>query len=106
MMTQAFYTGLSGLRSNQGAIDIVANDIANISTVGYRGYNAEFSSLFEKELATTSDSSTIGLGSRLSGSTMDTSIGDMQLSDKNTDLAISGIGWFGVAGRFTCNCRR
>lgn len=98
MMTQAFYTGLSGLRSNQGAIDIVANDIANISTVGYRGYNAEFSSLFEQELATTSDSSTIGLGSRLSGSTMDTSIGDMQLSDKNTDLAISGNGWFGVVG--------
>lgn len=102
MMTQAFYTGISGLRSNQGAIDIVSNDIANISTVGYRGYNSEFSSFFEKELATTSASSStsslVGLGSKLNASSMDTSFGDMQISDKNSDLAISGNGWFGVVG--------
>ena len=102
MMTQAFYTGISGLRSNQGAIDIVSNDIANISTVGYRGYSSEFSSFFEKELATTSASSStsnlVGLGSKLNASSMNTSFGDMQISDKSSDLALVGNGWFGVVG--------
>jgi len=50
MMTQAFYTGISGLRSNQTAIDVISDNLANISTTGYRGYNAEFSSLFENTL--------------------------------------------------------
>ena len=102
MMTQAFYTGISGLKSNQSAIDITANNLANISTVGFRGYNAEFTTLFEKELVTSSSNSSsknlIGSGSRVNGSSMDTALGDVLLSDTNTDLAIVGNGWFGLAG--------
>ncbi len=102
MMTQAFYTGISGLKSNQTAIDVVSNNIANISTVGFRGYTSEFTSLFEKELNTTtqtsSNNSLVGLGTTLSASSMDTKEGDIALSSKNTDLAIAGNGWFGIGG--------
>ena len=49
-MTQAFYTGLSGLRSNAQAIDVVTDNLSNISTVGFRGYSTEFSSMYQKAI--------------------------------------------------------
>lgn len=100
-MTQAFYSGLSGIRSHQTAIDISSNNIANISTIGYRGYNTEFASLFEKSLNTTAQmgptTDSIGMGSRVNASTMDRSEGSLRLTDRSTDLAIYGNGWFGVS---------
>ncbi|MDF1875369.1 flagellar hook protein FlgE [Sulfurimonas sp. SAG-AH-194-I05] len=100
MMTQAFYTGISGIRSNQSGIDIVADNLANISTVGFRGSEYEFASLFESSLNTTASSSsnTVGVGSRLQATKMSESQGALQLTDRSTDLAIQGEGWFGVTG--------
>jgi len=100
MMTQAFYTGLSGIRSNQTAIDIESDNIANISTVGFRGSQAEFSSLYNEAIHTndssTPTSSTIGIGSRVQATATKGSQGSLSLTDRNTDLAIDGDGWFGV----------
>jgi len=100
MMTQAFYTGLSGLRSNQTAIDITSNNIANISTVGFRGYNSEFANLFEDSLSSVGGNSvnpsSIGIGTRVQSSTMNTETGSFALSDRSTDMALEGDGWFGV----------
>ncbi|WP_324171811.1 flagellar hook-basal body complex protein [Sulfurimonas sp.] len=101
MMTQAFYSGISGLKSNQTGIDIVSNNIANISTVGFRGYNVEFSSIFEKSINTVVNSSTyssVGVGVKVTASTMNRDIGVIQLAESSTNLAIIGNGWFGVKG--------
>jgi len=102
MMTQAFYTGLSGLKSQQQAIDVISDNLANTSTIGFRGYSTEFSSLFEEMIQTStalsSVDSSIGLGTRVSSVVMDESRGAFQLSDRSTDLAILGDGWFGVQG--------
>ncbi len=101
-MIQAFYTGISGLRTNQTAIDAVSDNIANVSTVGYRGYNVEFSSLFEESINTQSASSSvdssIGVGSKVNATVMNEDNGSLILSDKSTDLAINGDGWFSVQG--------
>lgn len=103
MMSQAFYTGVSGIKSHQSSMDVVSDNISNISTVGFRGYTTEFSSLFEKMVHTTSGSSTVnstvGLGTNVCAISMDESAGTYQLSDRSTDLAIFGDGWFGVQGR-------
>jgi len=96
MMTQAFYTGLSGLMSQQTAIDIEADNIANISTIGFRGSNAEFASLFERTVVSTMDHSSVGIGSRVQTSSINMQNGAIQLTDRNTDLAISDEGWFGI----------
>ncbi len=102
MMTQAFYTGVSGIRTGQTAIDATADNLANISTVGYRGYGVEFSSLFEGMLntsdGTTSVNSSIGVGSRVQTTSMDQNAGSLMLTNRSTDLAIYGDGWFGVQG--------
>ena len=100
-MIQAFYSGISGLRTGQSAIDINADNIANISTTGFRASNAEFASLFEDSkgsMATSTNPSTIGAGVKLQASTIDLSQGSFALSDISTDMAIEGDGWFGVIG--------
>jgi len=101
MMTQAFYTGLAGIKTYQTAIDVTSDNIANLSTVGYRSYSAEFSSLFEEDTNTqslkTSVDSSVGIGTRVSTTSMDMgNDGSLELTDRNTDLAIYGNGWFGL----------
>jgi flagellar hook protein FlgE len=100
MMTQAFYTGLSGLKSSSYGIDVVSNNLANVNTAGFRGSNYEFSSLFEQSMCTVhnSTSDSIGLGTSLQATPMIESSGSYLLSDRSTDLAIFGDGWFGVQG--------
>jgi flagellar hook protein FlgE len=100
MMSQAFYTGLSGLQTSQVSIDVIADNLANTSTIGYRGYTAEFSNMFESMINTSAESSSVnssvGTGVVLSGTKMDESQGVFQLTPSSTDLAILGDGWFGV----------
>ena len=99
-MTQAFYTGISGIKNNSTGIDILANNIANVSTVGYRGYTTEFSSIFEKNIATgTASNDSIGYGVQVQATSMVQEQGSLASSDRNTDIAILGDGWFGVQGK-------
>jgi len=100
MMTQAFYTGISGLKVYSQGIDVVSDNLANISTIGFRSYGAEYSSLFEKTLSSASSnltlSNTIGVGVNMQATTMSQAQGSLALSDRSTDLAIMGDGWFGI----------
>ena len=97
MMIQAFYTGVSGLKNNSTGIDVIANNIANVSTVGFRGYNTEFASLFEDAISTgTIAGQNTGTGVKVQTTSMMTEQGALTQSDRSTDLAIQGNGWFGV----------
>ena len=99
MMSQAFYTGISGLKSSQFAIDVVSDNLANISTVGFRGSEYEFASLFEEMLsAGSTPSDSVGIGSRLQATAIKSGQGSLELTDRSTDLAILGDGWFGIQG--------
>ena len=100
-MIQAFYTGISGLKTYSAGIDVVSDNLANTNTVGYRGYNVEFASMFENSLASANAGvidSSIGVGTQLKTTSMIQTNGSLLLSDKSTDMAIDGDGWFGVQG--------
>ncbi|MCW8838372.1 MAG: flagellar hook-basal body complex protein [Thiovulaceae bacterium] len=101
MMTQAFYSGLSGLRAGQTAIDITANNISNISTTGFRAYKAEFSNLFEDAMVSQGgdslNPSSVGIGTQIQASSMVLGNGSYSLSERSTDMALDGAGWFGVS---------
>jgi len=102
MMTQAFYTGLSGLKASSQAIDVISDNLANTSTIGYRGYSAEFANIFETAINTDSKgssvNSSVGVGTSVNAIVMDQSQGVLQLSPSANDLAILGDGWFGLEG--------
>ena len=101
-MTQAFYSGISGIKTYSTSIDVVSDNLANISTVGFRGYSAEFSSLFEEQLQTTNSlasfDDTVGIGTKIQSTAMLQATGTFMQSDKSTDLAINGNGWFAIQG--------
>ena len=100
MMTQAFYTGISGIKTHQTAIDITSDNLANISTTGFRGSEYEFTSLFEDSLNTAHSLTTcsIGIGSRLQATAIKQEQGVLELTDRSTDLALLGEGWFAIQG--------
>lgn len=101
-MFQSIYSGVTGLQSFQTGIDVLANNIANVNTVGFRGSTTEFSNIFELEVSSThnSSSSQIGLGSQVNAISLDTSLGSYYQTENSTDLAIAGDdGWFGLTGQ-------
>lgn len=100
-MIQAFYTGINGMQTNSSGISIVSDNLANVDTVGYRGSNYEFSSLFEESIVAgvSSSNNTVGYGSSLQATPMTNSSGSYIPTNRSTDLAILGNGWFGVQGK-------
>jgi len=102
-MNQTFYNGLSGLISQQHTIDALGNNIANVNTVGYKRSNTpSFSTHFSSALANSSNGpveSQKGHGTKVAAITTDIKQGSFQPSERPLDIAIDGIGWFGVKDR-------
>ena len=98
-MNQAYYSGISGVMTHQYGLDVVADNVANVNTVGFKGSTAEFTDLFTNLLVSAGSTPTtndIGLGSRLQSTTTQMQNGTLLASDRFNDLAIGGNGWFGV----------
>lgn len=102
-MLKSLFSGVSGLQSHQVAMDVESNNIANVNTVGFKYSRANFSDLLAqtKAIATAPQGELggknpvqVGLGSTVSSMTRIFSQGSVQNSDKNTDVAIQGDGFF------------
>ncbi|MDD3342574.1 MAG: flagellar hook-basal body complex protein [Sulfurospirillaceae bacterium] len=101
-MNASFYNGISGVKSQQFGMDVWADNISNISTIGYRGSTPEFSSLFSTALTGSyfdPTSNDIGLGAQSQTTGLDLTEGVLANTDNPFDMAISGEGWFGVQGQ-------
>lgn len=106
-MIRSMSSALSGLRNHQVMLDVVGNDIANVSTVGFKSSSTVFSDVLTQTLqgagapsATTAGTNPaqIGLGSRLAGTVQSFTQGALQRTGRTTDLAIQGDGFFVVSG--------
>ena len=105
-MLKSLFSGVAGLQSHQVAMDTESNNIANVNTVGYKYSRANFSDLLSqtRSIATAPQGNLggknavqVGLGSTVSSTTRIFSQGSMQNSDKNTDIAIQGDGFFVIS---------
>jgi len=105
-MLKSLYSGVSGLQSHQIAMDVESNNIANVNTTGFKYSRANFSNLLAqtKSIATApqgelggKNAVQVGLGSTVSSMTTIFSQGSIQNTDKNTDVAIQGDGFFIVS---------
>ena len=95
----SMFTASSGLNAQSQALGMISNNIANVSTVGYKRTDASFSSL-----VTTQNQSTLYTpgGVKVSQNARISQAGVLQQSSSATDLAISGSGMFVVrAGNTT-----
>ena len=105
-MMRSLWAGVSGLQAHQIAMDIEGNNIANVNTTGFKYSRANFSDLLSQtaKIATApqgelggKNSMQIGLGTQISSVTKIFKQGSIQTTDKNTDLAIQGDGFFVVS---------
>ena len=102
-MGTALFTGVTGLSAHQSRMDVVANNIANVSTVGYRGSRADFQDVLSQTLEAGSGASgdyggsdpmQIGLGVTLGGITVNQTQGSVITTGVASDLMIDGNGFF------------
>lgn len=95
----AFYNGISGVKSQSFGIDTTANNIANINTVGYKYSNAEFKDVFYSTITTQSTNPAQGgCGATSSANKVIFEQGSPVASDGEFDVCLTGKGFFGVLG--------
>jgi flagellar hook protein FlgE len=100
-ISQALYTGVTGLSVNSDGMAVIANNIANANAKGFKRDRAEFEDMLSIDLSTGSGAAQIGRGARLRDvRTMHTQ-GGLAVTDNLTDLAIQGMGFFVVSNANT-----
>lgn len=107
-------TGVSALNTYSKGIQVIANDIANVSSTAYKESRAEYSDNFYNYLQQAAPSSTSGLGSNVLSKQMGTGVqvasitadfgqGTLSSTGRNEDFAISGNGFFRVRDSLSGN---
>ena len=105
-MIRSLNTAATGMVAQQYNLDVIANNLANVNTNGFKQQRAEFQDLmyqtFRASGATvggstkTPESSQVGLGVRFIGNATNQSQGPLQASGNPLDVAINGEGYFAV----------
>ncbi len=104
-MMRGMYSAISGLKTHQVLLDVTANNLANVNTIGYKGARATFSDALSQTVragtastAGTGGSNTaqVGLGVRLGSIDNMMGAGGFQSTGNALDVAIQGEGWLRV----------
>jgi len=99
------YSAISGLKNFQTKLDVIGNNIANVSTYGFKKGRVTFQDLISQQVAGASAPTTnrggvnpkqVGLGSKVASIDTITEQGNLQTTGRSLDLAISGDGYFVV----------
>ena len=105
-MLRSLYSGISGMKVNQTKLDVIGNNLANVSTTAFKGSRVNFSTTISQTLGSASAASDslggvngkqIGLGAQISSIDKIMSQGSMQSTSRSLDVAVDGSGYFMVA---------
>jgi len=106
-MLKSLYTTATGMKAQQTMVDMIANNIANVNTAGFKKSQASFEDLFYVTLQSpglsrgAGDSpvpigTQIGSGTRLNGTTKVFTTGTLEITERNLDIAVDGEGFFAL----------
>ncbi len=104
-MMRSLWTAASGMTSQQTAVDVIANNLANVNTTGYKTQVAQFKTLLyqtSQAVTTSANGETkpvgaqVGLGVRNSAISTIFTQGTYNETGRDTDYAIDGDGFFQV----------
>ena len=95
-LISALYTGVSGLQTYGDSLQTIGDNIANVNTTAYKSSRAEFADVLNQSINVASGNSQIGRGVTLSRISTDYAQGSFSNTDRMTDLAINGNGFFVV----------
>ncbi|MCK5941574.1 MAG: flagellar hook-basal body complex protein, partial [Planctomycetes bacterium] len=100
-MLKSLYTTATGMKAQQTMVDMIANNIANVNTAGFKKSQASFEDLFYVTLqspglargandAAVPIGTQIGSGTRLNGTTKVFTTGTLEITERSLDVAIDG----------------
>ncbi len=104
-MMRSLWSAASGMLAQQTNLDVIANNLSNVNTAGYKKDTVEFKSLLYQTLQSPSTNNVgeekpvpaqVGLGTRTGSITSVFKQGNLQDVDTNTFMAIEGSGFFKV----------
>ncbi len=104
---QSLSIAATGMMAQQLNVEVISNNVANMSTAGYKRQRASFEDLMYQDLrrvgSTSSDAGTIvpsgvqiGMGVRTAAVTRITAQGNLDITENNLDMAIQGRGYFRI----------
>lgn len=94
----SLYTGVSGLSAQGEALGVIGDNIANANTTGFKASRAEFQDIVAKSLKGILGGNQIGRGVKIGAVNPILIQGNVDATEKATDLAISGDGYFMLKG--------
>jgi flagellar hook protein FlgE len=104
-MIKSLYSAVTGLKSQQTRMDVIANNIANVSTNAFKSSRVIFKDIYYQTLSNATAPSAnksgtnpqqVGFGTQVASIDVQNTRSGMQQTDKPSDLYISGDGYFTV----------
>ncbi|MGN2369724.1 flagellar hook-basal body complex protein [Clostridium cagae] len=105
-MLRSMYSGISGMKANQVKLDVIGNNIANVSTTGFKSSSARFSDmLYQNMSSATAPTSTkggtnakqVGLGAQLASINKVMGQGNALSTGRSLDVCVDGDGYIMVS---------
>lgn len=95
-MNQSFYTGAVGAHQQLRRLNVHADNIANVNTIGFKADRADFSALMHQDHRGIEEDLPMGVGARLLMTSTDFSQGAPSVTGRPLDYMIDGQGFFAV----------
>lgn len=101
-MSDALYISATGLRAQEEQINVIANNLSNVNTPGFKKSRVSFEDLMYKstgatDLSVSAGGNKVGVGANVTSINKVFSVGDMKKTDRALDLGIRGDGFFEVS---------
>lgn len=92
----SFSIPLSGLDTSSTGLSTIANNLANLNTVGFKDQTVQFQDLFYQQIGTSGngDAVQVGVGASVAGIGSDLTQGSIESTGVDTDVAVQGDGYF------------
>lgn len=98
-MLKSLWNGVNGVKTQNLGVDITANNISNVNTIGFKRTSSEFADIFyQRVVSRSANPAEIGSGSLLSASKVVYEQGSFTDGGGDFDVALMGKGFFGVRG--------
>lgn len=114
-MLQALLAGVASIKAHQTRMNVIGNNLANVNTTAFKGSRATFQDMISQVVRggygpTTTfggqNPTQFGLGVLVAGTDTDTAQGSLNATNRRTDLAIQGNGFFVVSDGTTMRYTR
>ncbi|HMM68979.1 flagellar hook-basal body complex protein [Gudongella oleilytica] len=108
-MLRSLYSGVSGMKSFQTKMDVIANNIANVNTTAFKSSRVRFQDMLSQTLSSAQGAGDnlggvnprqVGLGVKVGSIDAMMENGALQPTNRELDFAIEGNGFFVVASKF------